>query len=157
MTSKRVVSALSTVAACFILSIQANATEVSGSTEILWRLTSRPEAVRAVWTSERFFEARPVSPTYEVTEAAINESEAVSRVEPTPPRLFGRAGRGIEQVHPEVGRRLFPQDWLDRRERSRGFGPKAQGASKLPFSSSRLTPLSAEREYPYRAIGKLFS
>lgn len=72
------------------------------------------------------------------------------------------------RIKPDIGNRLFVPDTLSqetprnhlRDAHSRGaytdVMPQNAGTVRAPFTSSRLIPLSADLQYPYRAVGKLF-
>jgi hypothetical protein len=115
-------------------------------------------ASAAYWTAERLRQAvpmplpRPTQAPSRTAEKSVQEDTSV-----------GADGRGpIVRVRPDT-RRLFMPAAPAAAESEQAFTvelqlpqPRSVGTEGAYFTSSRLAPLKADQEYPYRTVGKLF-
>jgi V8-like Glu-specific endopeptidase len=110
------------------------------------------------WTPERLKSAKPLPlPQSVIPDDAVTPLDAeaadgeVEGTEGEPPTV---------RVRPDLLNRLFEPErdsGIETQEAdASSTEPSNVGTSGAPFSSARLIPLSADREYPYRTVGKLF-
>ncbi len=135
------------------ISIELDDTAVRGSVEY--------------WTAERYKTAQPLPlpESEDSLEAIEQKQEAIDSTseDATPP--VSEQGQGPTlRVRPDWQNRLFEEDRLtpEITKEDEGFipdntpRPSNVGTQGAYFSSSRLIPVSADRVYPYRTVGKLF-
>jgi len=108
----------------------------------------------AYWTAERLATAQPMplpladrNAVSEGAAQATGTSVSAAGAEPT------SAGTSVAQL---FDRSLFPQEAYSEGNAGEGIEPNDVGTFGAHFSSTRLIPLTADRQYPYRTVGKLF-
>ena len=122
-----------------------------------WINPRTPEQTEAQWNGRRFAEARPVplqraalvTPREEEFRSATGTSEDVL---PGAPR---RQPRRVDQPLFDAHDAALVQAAAPA-EPAKGVFDNNVGTAKAHYSSSRLIPLTADLEYPYRTVGKLF-
>jgi V8-like Glu-specific endopeptidase len=117
------------------------------------------------WTPERFKNAKPmplprinISPEqWDTAETPVLDNAAVEEFEARPPTVKVRPDENnglFERLYyPDPVRQSVatpPEDATPPIE------PQDVGTAGAYFTSSRLVPLSADRSFPYKAVGKLF-
>jgi V8-like Glu-specific endopeptidase len=115
---------------------------------------SSPQAIQDHWTPEMFFSSAPMGL---VASPVAMQEISRSPAGPVPTSLMADTPSKGHRFDGSLSTRLFPKEWLAKRVPTASpFAEKDQGASKLPFTSSRLTLLDNDQEYPFRTIGRLF-
>jgi V8-like Glu-specific endopeptidase len=120
--------------------------------------TRAGEDVRAFWTAQRLRDARPL-PVPEVAAVADLSMEVTTFADVPAQDAVGEAvGGGLPLPGLELAPvRLFaPADVAHVEEAIGWIGEPASGTANGYFTSSRLVPVTADRIYPYRTVGKLF-
>jgi V8-like Glu-specific endopeptidase len=117
-----------------------------------------PAGIVRYWTPQRLQQARHLSlPQVGQRFADVAPADAVEAAGDA----VVEEGQGpVVRVRPDLVNHLFAPDTSQDREETDadegGITPQDAGTYGAPFSSSRLIPLSADREYPYGTVGKLF-
>ncbi|NER98354.1 MAG: trypsin-like serine protease [Symploca sp. SIO1B1] len=107
---------------------------------------SASDPVTAYWTPERMANAQSL----DLPQAALAPSTS-STTEPTLRSVSGEGKPPIVNLTPDANP-LFTPPTPNYSE----VVPNNVGTSRAYFTSSRIVPLTADRAYPYRAVGKLF-
>ena len=136
------------------LAIVSSAALVAQDPSLLQESRFSPVVARATWTPEMFAAARPLGPVAFLSEKELEEP--LGRQVRNPQLITsGALPKEIDELD-VLERQLFPIEWLDVRRPMALPTFKDSGAAKLPYTSSRLTPLAADREFPFRTVGRLF-
>lgn len=123
------------------------------------------------WTPERFRSAKPITPSVNFN-GIVKPSEATKKrgvaakksppseiTQPKPPAVKTKPDNSNRMFVPDSESRKAPRDEskdLRSREARADVVVQNVGTRRAHFTSSRLIPLSADLQYPYRAVGKLF-
>jgi V8-like Glu-specific endopeptidase len=117
------------------------------------RNTARPGEVLASWTADELAAAVPLPLPLPVLPLDAGRQPPTPEGPATPGESHGEDGRPpTAGVAPDGGNRLY------RPRRPIGLEPPVPFQAApfgAVFTSSRLIPLSADRSYPYRAVGRL--
>lgn len=113
------------------------------------------------WTAERFKAARPM--TLPLARAA-SVQEATLLPDARSVRQSSNAHAPSAQVNVQPSLLYVPDASIEANLRTLGIEPQASGTYNTPYTSTRVFPLytgagagySADRSFPYRAVGKLF-
>jgi V8-like Glu-specific endopeptidase len=110
---------------------------------------SSTDAVSASWTPQALQSAKPME--------LIVKGKVASQ-SPAPVGQTGTRGRGENGKPPTVNLAPQTQPLFTPRASTANSTPQPNnyGSDNAHFTSSRLLPLSADTEYPYRTVGKLF-
>jgi V8-like Glu-specific endopeptidase len=121
------------------------------------------QSTAGYWTAERMRNARPLPLP---RGGSFSAQATLDSVEQTEAFASGDESEGAEGQEPTDRRSFKPRKLFDpandeeaaavAAEEDAGVQPADRGTSGANFTSSRLVPLSADREYPYRTVGKLF-
>ena len=108
------------------------------------------------WTTEQYLNARPMP--LPQTKAALLNIQDDSGVKADAKPRTGKAKAPDPTIKVDERTRIYPAGsrprFIDEEELSAPL-PEVQG-SNGPYTSARLTPLTADRTLPYRAVGTLF-
>lgn len=103
-----------------------------------------PNSTATYWTPARLQNAKPLVPI------AKNQSSVAAAAAPTGTPITSDGKPPTVSVKPNETLLFTPAPAAD------VVQPNTVGTVDAHFTSSRLVPLSADRTYPYRAVGKLF-
>ena len=118
--------------------------------------------VRSYWTAERLADAVPVEmPVVAREEVLLREGAGEPAAAPAGPAFGHPASPPLLDIAPDEDNRLYvPRSGDDlQTEASEALDQRTgedTGTREAHFTSSRLIPASADRAYPYRAVGRLF-
>jgi V8-like Glu-specific endopeptidase len=149
---------LTTMAVALLVLAIGPSLAIAADVIVMERLDAHTTSVLDYWTPHRLKNARPLplprsrTPYNHVVPEQVEESAGDVDLENGQPPTI--------RVRPDIFNRLFEPDAQREIEPHEGdhapIEPQDVGTLGAHFSSSRLIPLSADREYPYRAVGKLF-
>jgi V8-like Glu-specific endopeptidase len=103
-------------------------------------------ATKAYWTATRLRAAKPL-PMPKVNKSSIRSSNKFS----TTQNPVGRDGKA-----PSVSVEGSDQPLFKPSKKLAGIQPSDVGTSGAQYSSTRLIPLKADKQYPYSTVGQLF-
>ena len=134
----------------FALSLAAAIATVPNSvlaqSAVLTKENVSPSTSAAYWTGEKMRSAKSL----ELPNAKANSTPAPAPTATQPP-VIGEGKPPSVNVPPNTENLFTPTAADDLVQ------PSDVGSFGAHFTSSRLVPLSADRTYPYRTVGKLFS
>lgn len=106
------------------------------------------------WTAERLATAQPM-PLPLADRSTVAEATAAATGTPTFSAGAAPASGGASEAQ-LFDRSAFPLSAYSEGNEGEGIEPNDVGSFGAHFSSTRLIPLTADRQYPYRTVGKLF-